>query len=148
MYPIIGVGMRPNESLYPGHLPQARGQVHNEMLMAGRQMGLPGIAVYLSMLGIMFHCGLKVQRYAKGWWPAMSDLGWSFKLQALVILVGGQFNPLPWNTYTMVLLGAASVLWLNLREERIYPEGYAGARAVPDSASTESQPQLAVARSG
>lgn len=148
MYPLMGVGMRPNESLYPGDLPQARGQVHNEMLMAGRQMGFPGMAMYLTMLGIMFHCGLRVQRYAKKWWPAMSDLGWSLKLQALVILVGGQFNPLPWNTYTMVLFAAASVLWLNLQEEQIYPEGYAGSKQTAEDPVSTQQPKLAVARSG
>lgn len=148
MYPLIGVGMNPNEGRYPSGLPQARGQVHNEMLMAGRQMGLPGMAMYLAMLGIMFHCGLRVQRYAKKWWPAMADFGWSLKLQALVIFVGGQFNPLPWNTYTMVLLGAASVLWLNLQEERIYPEGYAEVSATEDELEAQREPQIAVARSG
>lgn len=122
VYPLIGVGMNPNQSLYGPEFTYAQGQVHNEVLMAGRQMGLPGMAMYLAMLFILFQRGWKVQRYAKGWWPAMSDLGWTLKLQALIIFVGGMFNPLPWNTYTMVLMGAASALWLNLEEGRIEPE--------------------------
>lgn len=114
-HPLFGVGMNPNESLYAGSFPQATGQVHNEMLMAGRQMGFIGIGLYFSILGVIFVYGLKIQRYAKGWWPAMADLGWTFKLQAVGILVGGSFNPMPWNIFTFVLCGTVSALWLNLR---------------------------------
>jgi O-antigen ligase len=125
-YPVFGVGMNPNESLFAEDYPFAQGQVHNEILMAGRQMGIPGMILYLTMLGIIIQRGWKVQQYAKGWWPGLSDLGWTLKLQGLTILVGGMFAPLPWNTYTLVLMGSASALWLNLQEGRIYAEGVEG----------------------
>ena len=146
-YPLLGVGMRPDRSLFTGPYTYASGQVHNELLMAGRQMGFPGLALYLTMLFILFQRGLKVQRYAKDWWPAMSDLGWTFKLQALVIAVGGFFNPLPWNTYTMVLVASASALWMNLQEGRIYPEA-APAEGLDTATTPPDKPELAAARSG
>lgn len=122
-HPLLGAGMNPDDSLFVGRYPHATGQVHNEILMAGRQMGLMGMILYIVMLGILFRKGLQVQRYAQRWWPAMADLGWTFKLQALVIAVGGFFNPLPWNSYTMVLVASASALWMNIEENRLYPEG-------------------------
>lgn len=148
-YPLLGAGMHPNNNLFASDYPFATGQVHNEILMAGRQMGLPGMLLYIFMLGILFQRGLKVQRYAKGWWPAMSDLGWTFKLQAMVVAVGGFFNPLPWNTYTMILMASASALWLNLQEGRIYAEGIEpGASPAPAPAPGNQQPSIATARSG
>ena len=146
-YPLMGAGMLPDNSLFTGPYTFAYGQVHNEFLMAGRQMGFPGLALYITMLFILFQRGLKVQLYAKGWWPAMSDLGWTFKLQALVIAVGGFFNPLPWNTYTMVLVASASALWLNLQEGRIYPEAVPG-EGLATAAPAPQKPELAAARSG
>ena len=146
-YPFLGAGMNPSSSEMANRgYTYATGQVHNELLMAGRQMGFLGVALYLSMLVVTFQRGWKVQRYAKGWWPAMADLGWSFKMMALIILVGGQFNPLPWNTYTMVLLGAASALWMNLQRGMIYPDSLAGL-SVSQPAQTPDQPTPALARS-
>lgn len=146
-YPILGAGMNPDQGLYSGRFPFATGQVHNEILMAGRQMGILGMILYSAMLIIMFQRGLRVQHYAAGWWPAMSDLGWTFKLQALVVAVGGFFNPLPWNTYTMVLMASASALWLNLEEGRVYPETVVD-ESEAQPAKTPEQPSLASARSG
>jgi hypothetical protein len=121
-YPLMGTGMNPDQDLYPADLPQARGQVHNELLRAGITMGFPGMAIYLAMLGILVVYGRRVERYAKGWWPAMADMGWSLKLQGLAILVGGQFAVQPWNVYTLVLMAMASALWLNLQEGALQPE--------------------------
>lgn len=145
-YPILGAGMNPSNSQIANRgYTYATGQVHNEMLMAGRQMGLLGIGFYLGMLFLIFERGWRVQRYAKKWWPAMADLGWTFKMSAAIILVGGQFNPLPWNTYTMVLLGAASALWMNLQRGMIYPDNLVGLsvpQSVGDSA-VEAAPPVA-----
>jgi O-antigen ligase len=117
-----GVGMNANQDLLR-QIPHNGGEVHNEILMAGRQMGWPGMMMYSAMLGILFWQGRKVMVYAKGWWPAMSDLGWSFRLQAVVIAAGGWFNPMPWNILTFVLMASASALWMNLKEGAVYPEG-------------------------
>jgi hypothetical protein len=148
-HPLLGAGMNPRGAMMISRYPFAIGQVHNEMLMAGRQMGMGGMALYLAMLWVMFQRGWRIQKYAEGWWPAMSDLGWTFKIQALVIFVGGQFNPLPWNTYTMALMASASALWLNLQQGMIYPD-----QAVEDTAGLNMsrgavpQGELAAARTG
>jgi O-antigen ligase len=109
-YPLFGVGIDPNQALFAEKYPYATGQVHNELLMAGRQMGFIGMGLYLTLLFTLFwngrRCELQLQRY----WPAAADLGWTFKLQAVVILVGGSFSPLPWHPVMMILVGSASVL--------------------------------------
>jgi hypothetical protein len=144
-YPIIGTGMKANDGLYADDETYARGMVHNELLQAGRQMGFPGMAMYLAMITILFNRGLKVERYARGWWPAMADLGWTMKLQAMIIFVGGQFNVLPWNTYTMVLMASASALWMNLQEGRLSVDGEAGlpVTAGPAKAPAAETPSVA-----
>lgn len=118
-YPVFGVGIGANEKLFPLDLPMSRGQVHCEILMAGRQMGLIGMSFYAFFLALLFVRGLQVQRLAASWWPAISDLGWTFKMQALVFLVGGAFSPLPWNVPEFVLVGAVAALygyvWLSSR---------------------------------
>jgi hypothetical protein len=128
-YPLFGVGMNPNEGEFAGRFPYATGQVHNEWLMAGRQMGFIGIGLYFSLLILIGAYGWRVKRYAEGWWPAMADLGWTLRLQALAIFVGGSFSPMPWNIFTFVLAGAASALWMNLRLEYI-EQGYEPADVV------------------
>lgn len=146
-YPILGAGMNPsNSEMASRGYGFATGQVHNELLMAGRQMGFLGMGLYLAMLGITFQRGWKVQNYARKWWPAMADLGWSFKMMAAIILVGGQFNPMPWNTYTMVLMGAASALWMNLQNGWIYPDDMVGISApqpVTNNTSVATAPAMA-----
>ena len=59
--------------------------------------------------------GIRVQREAKWTWPALADMGWTFRMQMMVFVVGGAFSPLPWNAPMMILVGAASALWGNLR---------------------------------
>lgn len=115
-YPLLGVGMNPDQSEFAADFPYATGDVHNELLMAGKQMGIIGMALYLSMIMVLFFGGRSVQLRTRGWWPAMSDLGWTFKLQAVGFLVGGMFSPVPWNAVLFILAGSASALLLNMRE--------------------------------
>lgn len=114
-YPVFGVGINPDESQIAAHFPYATGQVHNELLMTGRMMGFVGMSLYAAVLIVLFRTGLRIQKYASGWWPAMSDLGWTFKLQAIVFAVGGFFSPIPFNAPEMFLVGTVSALWANLR---------------------------------
>ncbi len=109
-HPVLGLGMNPPDWAIPDDRSFARGQVHNELLMAGRQMGIPGMAGYLALLAILFFRGRSVERMFRHTWPEVSDMGWTFKLQALAILVGGMFSPLPWNAVTLILAGAAGSL--------------------------------------
>jgi len=126
--PILGVGIQPDDDLVWEKYDYAGGQVHNELLYAGRQMGIVGISLYLSLLFIIFSRGLSVQRSA-GTWPAVADLGWTFKMQAVVFIVGGMFSPIPWNPVMMVLVGSSSALWMNWQERMEY--AYTGFASAP-----------------
>ena len=95
----------------------ARGQVHCEILMAGKQMGLIGMGMYVGFIGIIFFGGDWVRRNAKHW-PAVRDLGWTFQMQAVAIIVGGSFSPLAWHPPMMLLAGSASALIGVLKAER------------------------------
>lgn len=114
-YPVFGVGMNPGDYNIPRDLPNARGQVHCEVLMAGKQMGFVGIGLYLGLVYTLFSYGRRIERYCKGWWPSVSDLGWTFKMQALVFAIGGYFSPLPFNMPMMLLCGSVSALWALVR---------------------------------
>lgn len=120
-YPVFGIGMNPDESKFGDEYPYATGQVHCEWLMAGKQMGFPGIILYFSMLSVLFLCGHKVQHRCREAWPAMADLGWTFKMQAVVFFVGGSFSPIPWNAPMMILVGASSALWVAVRDLNAAP---------------------------
>ncbi|GEM_PF-564031 len=113
-YPILGAGMWPNHRLFEAHYVHAGGVVHNELLMAGYQMGVFGMGLYTAMLAVMFFGARKIQMATSGWWPAMSNLAWTYKLMAVTIIVGGQFAVLPWSPIHFVLLGSVSALLLNL----------------------------------
>lgn len=108
-HPLFGVGMNPDPAKYMDKYPYAVGQVHNELLMAGREMGFIGMGLYLGLLASLYLKGRQIQKNARSW-PAVSDLGWTFKMQAVVIFIGGMFSPLPWNPPMMVLVGSASAL--------------------------------------
>lgn len=110
-YPLFGVGMAPDEAQIETQWPFATGQVHCEILMAGKQMGIFGMGLYLSLLITLFTSGRYIQRQAASW-PQVADLGWTFKVQAVAILVGGAFSPIPWNAVTFILVGSASALSL------------------------------------
>ncbi|MBP5787151.1 MAG: O-antigen ligase family protein [Kiritimatiellae bacterium] len=107
-YPLSGVGMHPNQR-YLSRYPMAGGQVHCEILMAGKQMGFPGMLLYLAVLTQIWLCGRMIRlRYAG--WPGISDLGWTYQLQAIGILVGGSFCPGAWHVPMMIMAATASSL--------------------------------------
>lgn len=111
-HPLFGVGVQSDDSfLWDSKYPFAAGQVHNEILYAGKQMGFIGMGIYISLMMILFRFGWRVQREARGWWDDVSDLGWTFKMQAIVFMVGGFFSPIPWNPIYLALVGAASALY-------------------------------------
>lgn len=116
-YPAFGVGINPDSTKYVDRFPMAAGQVHCEILMAGRQMGLIGMGLYLAFVGIVFFGGMWIRRHAAHW-PAVRDLGWTFQVQAVAIAVGGAFSPLPWHAPMMILVGSVSALIHVLKEEQ------------------------------
>lgn len=116
-YPIFGVGINSDSSQYEDRFPMATGQVHCEILMAGRQMGLIGMGLYLGFVGLAFFGGNWVRQNAAHW-PAVQDLGWTFQVQAVAIAVGGSFCPGPWHPAMMILAGSVSALVGILKAER------------------------------
>jgi len=113
----FGVGVNPDSSKYTDRFPMASGQVHCEILMAGRQMGVIGMGMYAGFIGIIFFGGWWVRRNASSW-PVVRDLGWTFQIQAVAIAIGGSFSPLPWHPPMMMLAGSASALVQILKEEQ------------------------------
>lgn len=116
-YPVFGVGINPDSSQYIDRFPMTSGQVHCEVLMAGRQMGVIGMSLYFGFVGLIFFGGDWVRRNAAHW-PAVRDLGRTFQVQAVAIAVGGFFSPLPWHPPMMILAGSASALVGILKAER------------------------------
>lgn len=114
---IFGLGINPDVSSYVERFPHAPGQVHCEILMAGRQMGLIGMGLYSGFLGIIFFGGWWVRRNAAHW-PAVQDLGWTLQMQGVAIMVGGIFSPLPWHAPMMIFAGSTSALVTILKAER------------------------------
>lgn len=107
-HPLFGVGFTTRSEILVAY-PMSRGQVHCEILMAGKQMGFIGMGLYAGILVMAFVLGLRIQRtYAN--WPEVGTLGWVFCMQSLLILVGGSFCPQPWHPPMMVLAGSASAL--------------------------------------
>ncbi len=116
-YIAFGVGVNADDSLVGENYPYATGQVHNEILYAGKQMGIIGMGLYTSFVFTLFFSGMLIQRRMKKEWPAISDLGWTYKMQAVVVMAGGFFSPIPWNAITLILAGSASALLANLRDK-------------------------------
>lgn len=116
-YPVFGVGVSPDPAKYTDRFPMASGQVHCEILMAGRQMGMIGMGLYLGFIGVIYFGGGWVRRNSAHW-PAVQDLGWTFQMQAVAITVGGAFSPLPWHPPMMMLAGSASALMSILKAEK------------------------------
>jgi O-antigen ligase len=114
---IFGVGVQPDDIQVWTMYGYAGGQVHNELLYAGKQMGIVGMSLYLGLLGTVFLRGRRTEKHLANYWPAMSDLGWTLKMQAVVFVVGGFFSPLSWNPIMMTLVGCASALWTNVSEK-------------------------------
>lgn len=113
----FGVGVNPDSSKYTDRFPMASGQVHCEILMAGRQMGLIGMGLYIGLIGIILFGGGWVRRHAHDW-PGVRDLGWTLQMQAVAIAVGGFFSPLPWHPPMMLLAGSTSALFGVLKREQ------------------------------
>ena len=107
-HPLSGVGMHPDDR-YLSSYPMASGQVHCEILMVGKQMGFPGMGLYLGMVVQIGLCGWMLRRRHAGW-PGMAELGWVYQLQAIGILIGGFFCPLPWHAPMMVMAASSSAL--------------------------------------
>jgi O-antigen ligase len=100
-------------SFIPDEFGFARGQVHNDWLYIGVQMGFIGMAIYALFMGCIFVFSSQIQRQAKHAWPALSDLGWTIKLMGVVFVVGGFFSPIGWNPLFLATAGAVSALWQN-----------------------------------
>jgi len=116
-YPIFGVGVHRNDALVPDDLPLAKGQVHNDWLYIGVQMGFIGMGLYASLMFCVFVFSSRIQRETKHTWPALSDLGWTIKLMGVVFVVGGFFSPIGWNPLLLATAGASSALWLNYQNK-------------------------------
>jgi hypothetical protein len=115
-YPLLGAGLKTEDGLVTELHLYAGGQVHCEILYAGKQMGFIGMIIYLSFMTTIFLKGRSIARYAKHWWPALSDLGWTFQMQAVVFAVGGFFSPVPWNPIYLIVAGAVSALSANVAQ--------------------------------
>ena len=107
-YPILGAGINPNRADYPDKYAYARGTVHNELLMAGQQMGFLGMALLLSIWGYIGFTGFRVFVSAKKTWPALAILGWSLSVSGIALAVGGFFNTFVWNIIALLVLLTAS----------------------------------------
>lgn len=106
---LFGVGVNPDESRF-GRWSMARGQVHCEILMVGKQMGLIGMSLYVACWGILLVGGGIVRARARDKWPALADLGWTFQLQGVCLIVGGSFCPSMWNPPMLILAASVSSL--------------------------------------
>jgi hypothetical protein len=123
---VFGVGINPDETRYVARFPMAMGQVHCEILMAGRQMGLIGMGLHVGFLALIFFSGRWVRLNATHW-PAVRDLGWTFQVQAVAFAVGGSFSPGPWNAVMMILAGSvSSLVGILKREQEARLESLAG----------------------
>jgi O-Antigen ligase len=115
---VFGVGVNASEALMAEKFEHSAGQVHNEILYAGRQMGLIGMGIYVSFIVTLIYCGHRSQQAMKYLWPAAADLGWTLKMQGVVIITGGFFSPIPWNPISLILVGSASALWTNIKMQQ------------------------------
>ncbi|HMO04535.1 MAG TPA: O-antigen ligase family protein [Kiritimatiellia bacterium] len=116
-YPVFGVGLQPDQGLVGQKYQYAMGQVHNEWLYVGVQMGFIGMGMYASFMLCIWIYGWRVQRLMRDSWPALSDLGWTIKMQGVVFLVGGFFSPIGWNPLFLIVAACASALWANIQQQ-------------------------------
>ena len=107
-YPLFGVGIAPDAEVYRKY-PMATGQVHCEILMAGRQMGFIGMTLYAGFIAFIWVSGWRIGRLYRDV-PHLRDLGWLFRMQAFVFVVGGFFCPGAWHPIMLILAGSASAL--------------------------------------
>ncbi len=116
-YPVFGVGIHSDSSYYEDRFPMAAGQVHCEILMAGRMMGVIGMILYVLPMAVILIGGNWIRRNATNW-PAVSAMGWTLQLQGIALVVGGLFSPHPWHPPMLMIVGCTSALMMNLREEK------------------------------
>lgn len=115
-YPLFGVGINADERLISEKYPYATGQVHCEILMAGRQMGFIGMALYVALIVILFRSGRYVDLTCRHWWRPISTMGWALKIQCIMFVFGGIFSPIIWHPVLMILVGMSSALRRSLEE--------------------------------
>ena len=114
---IFGVGIYPNDQYYEERFPMATGQVHCEILMVGKQLGLIGMSIYIGLCAIILIGGNNARTSQKHW-PAVREMGWMFQIQAIAIIVGGSFSPMPWHPPMMIIAASSSALMGCLRVEQ------------------------------
>jgi len=115
-YPVFGAGINADETLMAQDYPYATGQVHCEILMAGRQMGGIGMTLYVALIAILFFCGWRTEATCQHSWPAISDIGWMLKMQCVVFIIGGIFSPIVWHPILLIHVTVASALWGHVRK--------------------------------
>ena len=111
-YP-LGVGTEPRPYLFEGNK-QAGGMVHNEILMAGRHMGFPGMFIYIVSLVMPITLGLKIYKRARDFWPEVAYLGRVVAIQALVVIVGGMFSPSLFHFPHMLMVTTTCCVYVHL----------------------------------
>lgn len=109
-YPLLGAGLNPQVGRYPAGFDAARGTVHNEWLMAGRQMGLPGMVLMLWMYMWVIITGQKTQWRTRTIWPELSSMAWLCKIMSVLLFFGGLFSTFAWNLLLFTLLAVTSQL--------------------------------------
>ncbi len=114
-YPILGAGIYADQTMFD-RWPMARGATHNELLMAGRQMGFPGIILYVAFLLQLTWQGWTVYRSARHTWLDAANLGSLMLACAFVFIVGGIFSPGAFNPLMLILCACISALARTLRE--------------------------------
>ena len=113
-YPFMGVGTNPRPRLFEGR-ENAGGMVHNEILMAGRHMGFPGMIIYLVAILMPIVLGLRIHRMAKDYWPEIAALGLTVATQSCVVIVGGMFSPSLFHFPHMLTLTVAAGTYVHLK---------------------------------
>jgi hypothetical protein len=102
-HPLLGVGTRPNKEVYWRDI-NAAGMVHNELMMAGRHMGIPGMFVYLSAILVPWVVAGRVRRRCLQAWPEVAAFAQTARLCLVVTVVGGFFSPSLFNFPHMMLM--------------------------------------------
>ena len=117
----IGVGTDP-QYWYVTKWWGAAGTVHNELMMAGRTMGFPGMIMYILALVLPLKYATRIMRRTEnGVWPVMEALAWTVRVQLIVIVMGGMFSPSFFHFPHMMTFVAVSGLWRSVQEA--VPEG-------------------------
>lgn len=121
-YPAFGVGISADTELYGYKYPYATGVIHNEILMAGRQMGFPGMGIYLAFQAMILFPGLMVMSRMRKIWPDVSSMGWLLAVMSAVFIVGGYFATDPWNPFLLVMAAAGSAMVSATKDVSFQPE--------------------------